>query len=519
MARPLRVLILEDRAADVELMLDALRQADFDPAWKRVDTAADYVAALNPEYDVILSDYRMPQFLAPMALHLLQARQLDIPFIIVTGSISEEVAVECMKQGGADYLLKDRLTRLGPAVAHALEQKRLRDEKRRMVQALQESEQALREAARRKDELLAMLAHELRNPLAPLLTGIEVARRAGSDGEMREGALETIARSVRHLARLVDDLLEATRVAHGGVSFRPQRLDLSRLTRVTSEDRRRALEQAALELTVEAPETPVWVKGDSTRLRQVLHNLLDNAAKFTDRGGRVNVRVSTDPAQGHAVVAVRDTGVGIEAEMLPRLFEVFAQADRSLHRSRGGLGLGLAIVKGLVKLHGGDVQAASAGPGCGAEFCVRLPLEAEPAALTAVAALPGCARQRLRILVIEDNRDAADSLRLLLETVLGHEARVAYTGLEGVDLAVAWQPDVVLTDIGLPGLDGYGVAARLRRNPATAAVRLIAISGYDSEEDRLRSQQAGFDAHLVKPVEHQELQNALAGRAAEAATE
>ena len=369
-------------------------------------------------------------------------------------------------------------------------------------------QEALEEANRRKDEFLAMLAHELRNPLAPLRNALHVLGQRGSADPAFVQSREMMERQVRHLARIVDDLLDVSRIIRGKVQLRPERLDLARLVRTAALDHQDIFRQAGLDLDVDVPELPVWVMGDSIRLAQILSNLLHNAAKFTGSGGRVSVRLAVDTQRGKAEIAVRDTGIGIEPEMLPRLFETFAQADRSLDRSKGGLGLGLSLVKGLVELHGGEVHAASAGPGCGAEFTVRLPAEPEPAALTEMPAAPTPAGKRLRILVVEDNRDAADSLRLLLE-LYGYEATVAYTGPDGVTAAEAWQPDVVLCDIGLPGLDGFGVARRLRENPSTAKARLVAVTGYGAEEDKQRSREVGFDAHMVKPVDPAALQGVL----------
>jgi CheY-like chemotaxis protein len=239
-----------------------------------------------------------------------------------------------------------------------------------------------------------------------------------------------------------------------------------------------------------------------------VENLLQNAVKFTDPGGRIAIWVRVDEDHGQALLSVRDTGIGIGSGVLPHLFEAFAQADRSLERSKGGLGLGLALVKGLVELHGGDIQAASEGLGRGAEFTIRLPLQPEPAAVTQMPVAPQRARQRLRILVVEDNRDSAESLRMLLE-LYGYEVAVAYSGPEGVQAAEQWQPDVVLCDIGLPGLDGYGVVSKLRRNPATARAHFIAVTGYGAEDDCRRSQEAGFDQHMVKPVDPEALQRLL----------
>jgi signal transduction histidine kinase/CheY-like chemotaxis protein len=363
-----------------------------------------------------------------------------------------------------------------------------------------------READRRKDEFLAMLSHELRNPLAPIRNAVAVLRLRGADAATVNWAREVVERQSAHLARLVDDLLDASRITRRKVRLRPERLDLSALVRATCEDHRGGLDAAGLALEVEAPPGPVWVEGDRTRLAQVLGNLLGNAAKFTDRGGRVTVRLTA--ADGRAEVAVRDTGVGLEPAMLPRLFEAFAQADRSLDRSKGGLGLGLALVKGLVELHGGEVRAASEGPGRGATFTFRLPLAGEgPAKAAAPAAADAHARRR--VLIVEDNRDAADSLRMLLE-LAGHEVAVAYTGAEGLRAAQARRPDVVLCDLGLPGLSGFEVARALRQGADTAGVRLIAVSGYGRDEDQRRAREAGFDEVLVKPVSPAVLERLLA---------
>jgi PAS domain S-box-containing protein len=366
-----------------------------------------------------------------------------------------------------------------------------------------------KEAERQKDEWLAMLAHELRGPLHPVSNAVEVLLLRGAADSELQRAGEMIARQVRHLARIVDDLLDVTRLLRGRIHLRRERLDLARAARVTAEDYRRLLAQAGLTLRVDTAQTPVWVLGDATRLHQVLANLLDNSRKFTDPGGTITVSVRAHPEQRRAVLAVRDTGVGIAAEMLPRLFDVFAQADRSLPRSKGGLGLGLAVVRELVELHGGAIEARSEGPGRGAEFTVRLPLEKEPPALAETPRPVPAGQQRLRILVVEDYQDAAESLKMML-TRLGHEVRVAYTGPDGLRVATAWQPEVVLSDIGLPGLSGYELARELRQNPRTAAARLIAITGYGEEEDRRQATAAGFDHVLTKPADPLALRQLLA---------
>jgi PAS domain S-box-containing protein len=365
-----------------------------------------------------------------------------------------------------------------------------------------ELEKALRDADRRKDEFLAMLAHELRNPLAPVLTGLHILRMAQADQATVERTRTMLERQIRHLTRLVDDLLEVSRITQGKLQVRRERLDLGAVVRTAAEDRRAFVEQSGMRLAVVTPAEPVWVAGDSVRLAQVLNNLLDNAVKFRDGGGGgVTIELSVDTKRREAVLRVEDQGIGIAPELFPRLFDVFAQADRSLDRSRGGLGIGLSVVKGLVNLHGGEVEASSGGPGRGAAFTIRLPLKDEREALTGLPAGPQePAAEPLRILVVEDSRDAADSLRILLE-FLGHQVRVAFSGHEGVQMARGWHPDVVLCDIGLPGLDGYGVAEELRHDPATANMQLIAVTGYGRDEDRRRARQAGFDHHLTKPVD------------------
>jgi PAS domain S-box-containing protein len=386
---------------------------------------------------------------------------------------------------------------------------RVRGEEQARRLAHEQAARAEAEAASsRKDQILSMLAHELRSPLAPIQTALALLRKECTSPEGRGRALDVMERQVRHMTRIVEDLLDASRVVHGTVPLRQERLDLGRLVRTGCEDRRPAIEQEGRKLSVHTPETPLWVSGDGTRLNQVLTNLLDNAVKFTEGSGNIAVRLWTDATAGQAVVTVTDTGIGITREMLPHVFDPLAQEDRSLVRSRGGLGLGLTVVKGLVELHGGEVRATSAGPGHGAEFTVRLPLQTEPAALASAPKVQPSVGRRLRILVIEDHRDAAESLRMLLE-LMGHEVAVAYTGPDGVQEALRWQPEVVVSDIGLPGLNGLEVAAELRRHGATRAARLVALSGYGTEEDRSRSRQAGFDYHLCKPADPAELLSIL----------
>ncbi len=389
-----------------------------------------------------------------------------------------------------------------------LERQRLYQESQFALLRAEAGEARLAEEGRRKDHFLALLGHELRNPLAPIRNAASILDYAGDDPEARLQAREMIDRQVTHLTRLVDELLDASRIANRKIQLRREPLDLGRVVRAAVGDHRHDMEASGLTVAVDAPADPLWVNGDAVRLTQVISNLLHNAAKFTNRGGSVAVRVAPDAAAGVVAVSVCDTGMGIEPAILERLFEPFSQADRSLDRSRGGLGLGLALVRGLVRLHGGEVCASSAGLGRGAEFTFTLPMTSGPAAEkpAEVGARPAAG---LRILIVEDNQDSADSLRMVLELAGGHTVAVAHSGTEGVGLARTFRPDVILCDLGLPGMSGFEVARALRADPATASARLIAVSGYGSDDDRRQARQAGFDHALVKPVELSALQRLL----------
>jgi signal transduction histidine kinase len=369
-----------------------------------------------------------------------------------------------------------------------------------LYQAAEQRAEQLVEADHLKDQFLAMLAHELRNPLGAITNACQVIQRTQPDSPAFQRAGEVVERQSHHMARLVDQLLDVSRISHGKIELHPQRLELTRLVWETCEDYRRILEAVSVSLAVELAYEPLWIDGDSTRLQQTLGNLLENAAKFTPSGGQVRVTVAADRQKKAAKVAVTDTGIGIAPELLPRLFDPFVQADRSLARTQGGLGLGLALVQGNIELHGGRIHVHSLGIGRGATFAFELPLQPPPsdADLSAASAPPRS--DRLRVLIVEDNPDAAESLRDLVE-LFGHEVEVAYTGDAGVERARQVRPDVVLCDLGLPGMDGYAVAADLRRDLATQSARLIAITGYGQEEDLRRTAEAGFDAHLTKPVD------------------
>ncbi len=357
----------------------------------------------------------------------------------------------------------------------------------------------LAEADRRKDEFFRILSHELRNPLAPIRNALHLLASAPRDGARTARAREVIDRQFRHLSRLVDDLLDLTRITRGHIQLRREPLELGRVVLETVEDHRAGFEAAGITLDLRLPPAPVAVEGDETRLAQIVGNLLANSAKFTPRGGTVTVRVGEGPGPT-ALLVVRDTGEGIEPDVLPRIFEPFSQADRSLARSRGGLGLGLALVKRLVELHGGAVSATSAGRGAGTEVAVRLPLAAGRHAPAPQGAPSRAAPSAAHVLVIEDNADAAETLRDALE-LEGIEATIALDGEAGLAALRRDPPDLVICDIGLPGdLDGYGVARAIRADPALRHLPLVALTGYAGPEDRARAREAGFDRHLGKPT-------------------
>jgi PAS domain S-box-containing protein len=353
-------------------------------------------------------------------------------------------------------------------------------------------EQALVDADRRKSEFLAVLSHELRNPLAPLRNSVFLLERAPAGSEQAVRAKNVIRRQTEHLARLVDGLLDVTRIARGKIELQRARLDLREVVRRVCDDQRGVFEARGVVLDVDAP-SPAWIDGDETRIAQIVGNLLQNAAKFSDAGAAVTLHV--EARDRTVVIRVRDRGVGMSEELLGRLFEPFVQADGGLARSQGGLGLGLAVVKGLAELHGGSVEAHSAGPGRGSELVVRLPA-ADPPAVAPVKPRLGSSGRPLDVLLVEDNVDAAETLRDVLEAE-GHRVRIAMDGRSGIALARAAAPNVVVCDIGLPDMDGYSVARALRREFPSAS--LIALTGYAQPSDLALAEQAGFDAHLPKP--------------------
>jgi PAS domain S-box-containing protein len=367
-------------------------------------------------------------------------------------------------------------------------------------------EAELREADRRKDEFLGMLAHELRNPLAAVMAAGEVLHREVA-GTPAEKLTSVVRRQTRTLARMADDLLDVSRVTLGKIQLAREPVLLGELVTRAGEHARARAAAAGVALEVAASPDPVWLDGDATRLEQVLMNLVSNALKFTPAGGQVVISAGVEA--GQAVIRVRDTGIGIEAHLLPHVFDLFVQADTSLDRAQSGLGIGLALVRQLVALHGGEVTASSEGPGRGTEFVVRLPVVPDEAPVAAeTRAAPASGARRFRVVVVDDQPDNADLFAMLVEAC-GHDARAAYGGEAGLALARETRPDVMFLDVGMPGMNGYDVAQAVRADPALAGVRLVALTGYGRDEDRARAFEAGFDRHLTKPVDDVKLQAVL----------
>jgi PAS domain S-box-containing protein len=378
-------------------------------------------------------------------------------------------------------------------------------EGKRREQKLQLTERALRDADRRKDEFLATLSHELRNPLAPIRNSVFVLSRSAPRSEAANRAQIIIDRQVTHLTRLIDDLLDVTRIARGKIQLQLEHVELGALLRRTLDDHRSSFEALGVQLDCYLASSDVWVQADSARVVQIISNVLANSLKFTARGGRVSVYLQSE-GEG-AVLRVLDTGVGIPSDVLEHVFEPFAQAPQTLDRARGGLGLGLAMVKGLVELHGGAVSIRSPGLSRGTEVTLSLPLSAAPVE-EQVEPVP-LSRWPRRVLVIEDNLDASDTLQIAL-TLNGHEVKTAHDGAHGLELATAFDPDIVICDIGLPGMDGYDVARAFRRHETLHDTYLVALSGYAQPEDLQRAREAGFNRHVAKPTSLDKLEHLLA---------
>jgi signal transduction histidine kinase len=465
-----------------------------------------------PGIDCLLLDYDLPdidglQFLA----ELTDGSDLPpVPVIMLTGRGGETVAVQALKRGAQDYLVKGSYSpeTLRKTVDDAIERIQIRRELERQRVELERLYAEASEADRRKDEFLAMLAHELRNPLAPILNAVHVMKLRGEDRTTTDRMRAIIEQQVNQLSRLVDDLLDVSRITRGKIQLRSQSVDLTSIVSQAVDNIRPTIERRCQHLSLQVPEESLRIEADPTRIEQVIVNLLSNASKYTDPGGSIALVV--DRLADEAVVSVKDNGIGIAPELLPEIFDLFTQADHSLERSQGGLGIGLTLVKSLVQMHGGQVSATSDGLGHGSEFTVRFPLatrllEAELAAEIDELTHSG---DSLKVLIVDDNSHAAESLAMIVK-LWNHEPRISFSGLEALGLVEDYRPSVVLLDIGLPGMDGYSVAKSIRTRPEFEGVTLVAMTGYGRDEDLQMSRSAGFDHHLVKPIDFDELQTIL----------
>ena len=393
---------------------------------------------------------------------------------------------------------------LADVLGVAAERNRLEGELRSRIQELAEQD-------RRKDEFLAMLAHELRNPLAPVRNALQTLRIMFAANPDVERLTEMMSRQVGQIVRLVDDLLDVSRITRGKVTLRMQRIDLATVVNQAVEEARPLIENRGHKLTVKMPQQPIHLNADASRLIQVIGNLLNNAAKYTEPGGTIGLEMRREADA--AVISVKDNGLGIAADLLPRVFDLFTQSDRTLDRSQGGLGIGLTLVRRLIEMHGGEARAFSPGPGGGSEFVVRLPVLPEKPKVEFIRSAATdhnpISTSSQRILIVDDNVDSADSLGMLLE-LSGHQVKVEYDGNSAIAAAGSYRPSLILLDIGLPGMNGYEVARRLRENPDFSGMMIVALTGYGQEHDRRKSQETGFNYHLIKPVRLEELKEIIA---------
>jgi two-component system, sensor histidine kinase len=438
----------------------------------------------------------------------------DVPVVLLTQDRERSPTSSQVLGQLSNVTLLDRPTSIRTmvsAVLAALRARRRQYEIRDHLQAQQAAQRALREADRRKDEFLATLAHELRNPLAPIRTGLHLlSLQPGTAGSPAAGLAQMMERQISLLVKLIDDLLDVSRISTGKLVLQRETVDMREVVQAALEGSRPAIDAGEHVFHADTGSEPIWVHGDSQRLAQVISNLLNNAAKYTPAGGRIALELSSH--DGQAVVRVQDTGAGIPPDMLENVFEMFTQVHRTLGHAQGGLGIGLPLVRRLVELHGGNVTADSRGPGHGSTFTVRIPSAPAPVQDEPRPALPAApARSPARVLVVDDNADAANTLVDWLQQA-GHLAQAAYSGENALELAAELTPEVVLCDIGLPGIDGHEVAMRLRRDKRHADALLVAITGWGSKADKRRTRQAGFDFHLVKPVRVEQVEEILARR-------
>ena len=526
-AKP-KILVVNDDAASLLALTSLLDQWASDTGYTVLSARSGQEAlrqVLLHDFAVIILDVNMPGmdgFETAEAIHQ-RARSADIPIIFVTAFLADEIdRLKAYQRGAADFLFTPVIPQILHAkvsvfVALANKNEQLRrqteDLSQRTLELTATNERLMREIEERqaaertshaKDEFLAMLGHELRNPLSAISSAAALIDMPGAGLETASRARQIIGRQSQHLSRIVDDLLDLSRAMSGKILLARRPVDMASLVGACLDTFRATGRTADYRIDVDL--APNWVDGDPTRLEQIATNLIDNALKYTPAGGSIAIRISAEDED--VLLTVSDTGVGIAPDLLPHVFDVFVQGSISLDRAQGGLGIGLSLVRRLVELHGGSVAATSAGGGAGSAFTIRLPRAEAAQASAPAAAAPEADCAKPAVLLIEDNEDGREMMATMLD-VYGYPVLQSADGLDGVQQALSRLPKVALVDIGLPGIDGYEVARRLRANPDTQAMRLIALTGYGLAEDQRRVLEAGFDMHLVKPVDIAQLLGAL----------
>jgi signal transduction histidine kinase len=501
---PIKFLLVDDLEANLQALTALLRREGLELLTARSGPEA---LELLLVHDIALAilDVQMPGMggfeLAEMMSSTERTRQIPIIFL-TAGIVDSQRRIRGYETGAVDFLAK-------PIEAHSLLNKASTFyDLARQRQELALTNAKLAQADRLKDEFLAMLAHELRNPLAPLRNAAEILQTDAIAAEEREQALHILSRQIENMTRMIDDLLDVSRITEGKIELRKQPVSLAAVIHAATSLVRSECAAKNQELTVSLTEEPVFLLADSTRLEQVFGNLLANASKYGGDGCRISV--SAERSGSDVIVRVTDNGTGIEPELLPRIFDLFVQASRTLDRRHGGLGIGLTLVQRILKLHGGTIEAHSEGLGHGAQFIVRLPVLTSAPASRAAPTRPAssAAESSKRLLIVDDNTDSARSLAIL-QSRLGHETRTAFSGTEALEVAAEFKPHIVVLDIGLPGMDGFEVARQIRALPDLSDVFLIAMTGYGSAESRAEGHKAGFDAFLVKPIDLGELQSLI----------
>jgi len=512
---PVPILIVDDLPENLLSLEAVLRRDGLEFIKARSGTEALEIL-LRQEVALALLDVQMPEMDGFELAETMRGseRTRRIPIIFLTAGVTDRTRrFRGYEAGAVDFLEKPieaDILRSKVAVFSELYMQRRQlsvqrdnlkafaEENLRLLKESRDNAHALKEADLRKDEFLATLAHELRNPLAPIRNGLQILRMA-PEGPRAEDVRGMMDRQLTHLVRLIDDLLDVSRVSRGRIDLRKVRMQLQDAVQSALEASRPLIDAGDHHLILDIPDTPLWVEGDLTRLAQVVSNLLNNAAKYTPSGGEI--RLTVRQQDGRADIEVADNGLGIEADMLPRVFDLFTQVDRHLDRSQGGLGIGLALVSKLVEMHGGISQAASGGPGKGSAFTVSLPLvdEQGTAIGQALQKSQKKAARPMNVLIVDDNVDSAQTTLWMLD-LIGHKATVAHDGITALEIARVLKPDVVLLDIGMPGMDGYEVCRQLRLMPEMKNKTVIAQTGWGQESDRQKAFAAGFDHHITKPV-------------------